>query len=457
MMNSASIKKADALIDAVNEMMADEINAARLDEIVASASQMSDAGQYVEACNVLGMVAALRGDSFEVERRFKAAIQRGGNDAWTLGNYATALNHLVGVIQKSKHHEPLPAKQGELERPSQLVGAASGHMNDIAERKYMDEAWITASDRDFRSLVESLPDNVARWDTKGRYVYINPALERTLAPAKVDVIGKTKSEAFPDGRFALVEKTISQVVATGETVRLVRQLVPAENGEMRLHDITLVPEFDVSGKIVSAVCLGRDMTDFYRMQEVIAAREHEFRSLAENLPDNIIRWDCQGRYLYINPTHERLLGIPALEIVGREISDTHESVKAAIAQVVATGQPALCVRQQVIDAQGERVFHEVRLIPERDSVGRIVSVLGMGRDMTDIYRMQDAIAARAQEFRSLAESSPDSIIRHDRKGRILYVNSGLMQYWGLVSADDVSGMLLGEVWTDGRFAELEHA
>jgi PAS domain-containing protein len=68
--------------------------------------------------------------------------------------------------------------------------------------------------------------------------------------------------------------------------------------------------------------------------------EREFLSLAENLPLNIARWDTEGRYLYINPTHERTLGRSASDDIGTVIPDSHNNVKAAIANVVATGRMA---------------------------------------------------------------------------------------------------------------------
>ncbi|HEX5339231.1 MAG TPA: PAS domain-containing protein, partial [Gallionella sp.] len=136
------------------------------------------------------------------------------------------------------------------------------------------------------------------------------------------------------------------------------------------------------------------------MEDALATRERDFRSLAENLPDNIVRWDTQGRYMYINPVHERTLGISASDIIGAELPDSHEHVRAAIAQVVATGQVVELVRQPVL-VDGELQIHEVSLAPECDADGRIVSVLCVGRDMTEAYRMQDALQEKFDRINEL--------------------------------------------------------
>jgi diguanylate cyclase (GGDEF)-like protein/PAS domain S-box-containing protein len=80
-------------------------------------------------------------------------------------------------------------------------------------------------------------------------------------------------------------------------------------------------------------------------------------------------------------------------------------IKTAIAQVVRTGQAVLFARH-AIPVNGETRIHDVKLVPERDASGQLVSVLGIGRDMTDLYRAQDDRAARERALRALAKFSP---------------------------------------------------
>ncbi|MDO8770494.1 MAG: EAL domain-containing protein [Burkholderiaceae bacterium] len=197
-----------------------------------------------------------------------------------------------------------------------------------------------------------------------------------------------------------------------------------------------------------------DISKLKRMEEELAAHALAFRSLAENLPDNIARWDTQGRYLYINSVHERTLGVLASEVLGKPIPDTHENVKLAIARVIATGQAVELTRQSVL-VEGELQIHEVKLVPERDAEDCIVSVLGLGRNMTEAYRMREAIETQAQEFRSLAESSPDLVIRADRDLRVRYLNTNMVKFLGLGSEEEVVGRRSIDIWPDGRFNAID--
>ena len=204
----------------------------------------------------------------------------------------------------------------------------------------------------------------------------------------------------------------------------------------------------------------RDITEHRRTEEMLALHEQEFRSLAENLPDNIARWDIDGRYLYSNPTHQRTMGKTLEEMLGKthaEIfsDDRYAPFKEVLAQVISTRQERQMLRVPVPGSSTE--YHDVRLAPEFDGEGRVISVLGIGRDMTDVYQMQETIARHEQEFRSLAESSPNSIIRYDREGRIRYLNSGLARVLGVSDTAEIIGKLPSEAWPDGRYDAIQQA
>jgi len=67
-----------------------------------------------------------------------------------------------------------------------------------------------------------------------------------------------------------------------------------------------------------------------------------------------------------------------------------------------------------------------------------------------------SLCPREQEFRNLSESSPDSIMRYDREGRIRYLNQKLSRDLGVTEAELI-GKTAGEVWPDNRFADIEQA
>lgn len=295
-----------------------------------------------------------------------------------------------------------------------------GFMQDITERKRMEEEL-----RLKEYVLDNAHDGVYLIDEHACFVYVNDQACHMLGYSRSELIGMGVGDIdyamSNENSLAVRKKSLEEGAFTFET-------------QHRRRDGSLLPvEVQASTMVYQGKHLGlalvRDITERKRMELALQASERDFRSLAENMPDNIARWDVEGRYLYVNPVHERLLGVAASEVIGQPLPATHEHVKSAFAQVVASGQAVELVRQTV-PVNGELQSHEVTLVPEFDAAGRVVSVLGLGRNMTEFYRLQDEIAARERDFRSLAESSPDNIVRYDREGRIRYLNTALLHLLG---------------------------
>lgn len=304
-----------------------------------------------------------------------------------------------------------------------------GLILDITERKLMEDE-LRRREEEFRVLVECSPDAIVRYDSELRRIYINSAWEKVNGIPVQEALGKRPSElsAVISASVQEFESKLRRILASGNPEEMEIGGVNA-SGNLQYFAMRMVPESGKDGKVASVFTVANNVTERKRMEEALIVRERDFRSLAENMPDNIARWDTAGRYLFVNPVHERTLEKSAGELIGTLLPESHQHVHAAISQVVASRQATHAVRQPVV-VDGIEELHDVSLVPEFDESGELVSVLGIGRNMTETYHMQDTIAAREQEFRTLAENLPDIIIRYDRECRRIYTNLGLMKLSG---------------------------
>ena len=71
----------------------------------------------------------------------------------------------------------------------------------LQERLKQKRAALERQDREFRALVESVPDIITRFDTEFRHVYINPAIERATGLPPESFLGKTSREAGMPAEF----------------------------------------------------------------------------------------------------------------------------------------------------------------------------------------------------------------------------------------------------------------
>jgi diguanylate cyclase (GGDEF)-like protein/PAS domain S-box-containing protein len=204
-----------------------------------------------------------------------------------------------------------------------------------------------------------------------------------------------------------------------------------------------------SGVIKQRIANVIDISDRKKTESKLASRENEFRSLAENTPDNIARWDCEGRYLYINPVHERTLGKSAAEVIGTFVPDSHKAVKDAIAQVATTGEKIM-VQQSAPNEKGEIEFHDVKIVPERDSSGKIVTILGIGRDITERKQQEEQLHKTKAKLSAVIFTIPDLIWVKDAEGVYMMCNLPFANFFS-VSEDEIIGK------TDYDFFESDAA
>jgi PAS domain S-box-containing protein len=135
----------------------------------------------------------------------------------------------------------------------------------------------------------------------------------------------------------------------------------------------------------------------------------QFRTLAENSPEVIARFDRQLRHTYVNAYGAQVYGVPQAEVVGKtnaELGMPPDKVafwKARFEEVLATG------RQQTVDfefespAFGHQHFSSI-FVPERDARGEIVSILAITRDVTELRKAEQALRdadRRKDEFLGL--------------------------------------------------------
>lgn len=145
--------------------------------------------------------------------------------------------------------------------------------------------------------------------------------------------------------------------------------------------------------------------------DLLCKKSAEFRSFVENSPDIIIRYDCEGRRIYVNPTAEKLFGIPANEIVGKtplngSPNPSDVMFMEKLHTVIQTKIP-FEFESEFTTSKGEKRWGNYRIFPEFDLNRNIISVLSIGRDITehkrneDLFNLKQSLLAQMGEMISM--------------------------------------------------------
>ncbi len=173
--------------------------------------------------------------------------------------------------------------------------------------------------------------------------------------------------------------------------------------------------------------------------------EGQFKTLVENLPDIIARFDPHLRHLYASPTIERVTGRPAQDFVGktnRELGMPSELVEvwdAALRRVLATGRPERL--EFAFPAPSGTRYYDCRLVPEKGPRGATRSVLSVTRDVTPRWIAQEA----ERRARTVADALREATVALTRSLDRETVLATLLDHLRrLVPFDRASVMLLEE-------------
>ncbi|KFN39391.1 MAG: hypothetical protein JU82_07305, partial [Sulfuricurvum sp. MLSB] len=194
--------------------------------------------------------------------------------------------------------------------------------------------------------------------------------------------------------------------------------------------------FEYNG-VSYSLAVARDITE-RRLLE--AEKENRtIKTVAENSPDVIIRYDTQGRRTYANPKARELFGV----VLGKSPSEEtpiidKEYYITQLHRVVETGVEAT-FEITYINAISAIDYSHIRMVPEFGDNGKISSVLMIGRDITDLKQALHALEIKEQELRALADSSPGMMgsfyMRPDGTICMPYVSPNITDLFGLTPED----------------------
>ncbi len=191
-------------------------------------------------------------------------------------------------------------------------------------------------------------------------------------------------------------------------------------GRHRAKDGRIIP-VEISANFIEYVeqsynlALVRDISERKLAEQTLVARERDYRTLIENLPDCITRFAPDCRHLFVNPSVEKTFGIPRKTFIGKSPTQIGKpgddainyELEQSILQVFATAQTQkLQMQWQTVD--GPRTF-EVLYAPEHDEEDKVVSVLGIAHDITYQKQAEETLRRHKDELEELVQQRTDEL------------------------------------------------
>ena len=354
----------------------------------------------------------------------------------------TRLARLAGSVQRA-------LREAEARRQSQRIQH---------ELRMREEA--------FRALTDNSPDTITRLDRDLRFVYCNPAAERSIGKKITELIGKTWTEA---GLAAQPEweEGLRRVLETGSEAILDFQVhTPAGR---RFVEARLAPERDDNGIVRFVLAVTRDLTRIHVATEELRERlvlQERLTKIAATVPGIIytFRQRPAGSFCmpYASPTIDEFCGVRAEDLVAdaspilqRIHPDDQAPVRASIAESARTMTPW---RQEFRLNHPRRGYFwmEGQSTPEGEADGGVLWH-GFMCDVTERKQVEQALRESEESHRLLFENCYDAIVVVKvMDARFIKANPAALKIFGAKSEAEFCnfgpGDLSPERQPDGRLS-----
>ena len=190
-----------------------------------------------------------------------------------------------------------------------------------------------------------------------------------------------------DGRqLQLEDLPLWRALNQGEVVTEEESEFTRFDGSHGTMSANCAPVRDAEGNIQAAVVSLSDVTDRHRAEEALRGSEEAHRALVEGLPDIVMRFDRDGRYLFVSDNISEVIDRQAAQFIGK----THREMgfpeaqcrfwEEAIQGAFDSGAPF--ETEFTFEGKQGLAIYNWRLVPERDARGAVRSVLSLSRDIT---------------------------------------------------------------------------
>ncbi|MDR7866845.1 MAG: PAS domain S-box protein [Sporomusaceae bacterium] len=257
---------------------------------------------------------------------------------------------------------------------------------------------LERSERLYRTLVENIPITICRMDRDYRYRYLSPATEKDYGTKGEQIIGKSWDElGYDEAKVGEWRKCFEQAAETGMAVKFEFELSDNKTGSQQYYEAQVVTEKDELGKVESFLIVSENVTTRKLMEQQLRHSERHYRTLVENLPVFISRYDKDLRFIYRSLQGETYkLGRENTSVVGRTWADlgvpetTYRPWQKKFNEALSSGR-ILEFETQYPNQNGEIRDLLLRIVPEKNGAGQVESLLSVGLDVTERKRTESEL------------------------------------------------------------------
>lgn len=282
-------------------------------------------------------------------------------------------------------------------------------------------------------------------DKELRLTFMNPAAEAALGRSMQDVLGMRFTEAFPVAAGSEFERRFSSVLQHGAP-----EVFDLWFGRPQRRNHYKVKAQPIKDGVAACFSV---TTVLQRTAQALRESEEFNLTLLDALPDGVCYKDARGRWLMANQALLRTLGLENAswknaddaELAGRSLHNKEALLQTGRSDEETWRSGELRRFIEVVkNPEGEERLFEIDKRPLFLDSGERKGLIAIYRDVTEALRAEEAIRAREQRYRTLAENFPNgAVVLFEQHLRLVVADGSGLEALGLVK-DNLAGRTIHE-------------
>jgi len=292
-------------------------------------------------------------------------------------------------------------------------------------------------------FIEHAPSALAMFDREMRYLYVSRRWRTDYGLENRRLLGVSHYEIFPEIPDAWREAHRRGLA--GETLSAEADPFEHLDGSVQWNRWELHPWLEVDGRVGGIIIFTEDVTKWKKAQEALQISEARYRELAENANSAILRCRADGILTFFNEYAQKLFDYRPEEALGRHASfllpqatKSEEDLTGLINKIIEHPEQFTHHINQNVCRDGRLIWMSWSNHLEYDDAGRVVEILSVGTDISDLKQAEEELRKSEQRFRQLADAMPQLVWTADTAGRINYCNQRATEFRGLGRQEDGS-------------------
>lgn len=320
-----------------------------------------------------------------------------------------------------------------------------GVCRDITERKQAEEALI--HEQEFgRALVENIVAAVIACNANFELTLFNRTAREWHGVDATTVPPEQWAEFYhlfcADG---VTPMSVDDIPLTrgfrGEILHNEPMVIRAKDQPPRHVLANSAPFFDQQGRKLGAVAVMHDITQRKEAEEALKREQVFTNAVMDSVPGLLYLYDAAGNLIRWNKQHEKITGYSPEELSRMHLLDWYRGSEEDTALIARLVEQCLAEGYAEADANlqtksGAKIrFHLTAVHLEIEGKEYFA---GIGIDITDRERAEQALIQSERKYRELVENANSIILRWTPDGIITYLNEFGLTFFGY-SEEEIEG------------------